>query len=117
MEYDIIPERSSENAKKALELAVERGFKAEDVLTFRGGYYVPVEVDTIETEPGTEDEEPIEIIGEIVPEGTEVAPAVLTDTEGKTIEPDADGVTTLHSAEETPAPAPKTARKRTAKKE
>lgn len=91
MEYDIIPERSSENAKKALELAVERGFKAEDVLTFRGGYYVPVELDE--------------------------TPAVITDTEGKIIEPDADGVTTLDPVDETPAPAPKTARKRTAKKE
>lgn len=81
MEYDIIPERSSENAKKALELAVERGFNAEDVLTFRGGYYVPVDApveDAKEEDESDKDES---------------------------------------KAEDDTKPAPKTARKRTAKKE
>ncbi len=43
MEYDIMPGRSSENAKKAIALAVKRGFAAEDVRTFRDGYQVPLD--------------------------------------------------------------------------
>lgn len=82
MEYDIIPERSSDNAKKALELAVERGFKAEDVLTFRGGYYVPVD-----------------------------APEEKAEEEGESDEDESK------AEDDTKPPAPKTARKRTAKKE
>lgn len=42
MEYDIIPERGSENAKKAIALAEKRGFDATEVRTFRDGYLVPL---------------------------------------------------------------------------
>lgn len=42
MSYDILPGRNSENAKKAIALAEERGFPAESVLTFRDGYKVPL---------------------------------------------------------------------------
>lgn len=45
MEYDILPGRGSKNAKKALELAEERGFDATEVRTFRDGYYVPLTED------------------------------------------------------------------------
>lgn len=58
MQYDIMPGRSSENAQKAIDLAVERGFPAESVLTSREGYRIPVhpdyeDADVIVTEPGT----------------------------------------------------------------
>jgi hypothetical protein len=43
IQYDTLPGRSRENAKKALDLAVERGFAAEDVRTTRAGYLIPVE--------------------------------------------------------------------------
>jgi hypothetical protein len=103
MEYDIMPGRSSENAKKAIDLAVERGFPAESVLTSRDGYHIPVHpdhegADVIKTEPGTEDNPPVEIVGETAPDD---------EDESKAEDP---------KAEET-KPAPKTARKRTAKKE
>lgn len=45
MDYDILPGRSSENAKKALELAESRGFDPAEVRTSRDGYYVPVNTD------------------------------------------------------------------------
>jgi len=41
MAYDILPGLDAENAKKALALAVERGFKEEDVLTTREGFLIP----------------------------------------------------------------------------
>jgi len=97
MEYDIIPDRSSKNAKKALELAVERGFSAEDVRTFRGGYYVPLNVEDA-PEPKTEEEGKSE------------------EDESKADESKAEEKSEESKAEET-KPAPKTARKRTAKKE
>lgn len=50
MDYDIIPGRSSENAKAALELAESRGFDPAEVRTFRDGYYIPVVLDDEETE-------------------------------------------------------------------
>lgn len=146
MEYDIIPDRGTKNAQKALKLAVERGFEPTDVLTFRGGYYVPVEIkdgeDVIETIPGTENEPPVEIVGELVPEGEENGtPAKLVDADGNDIPvvPVADEKTgdatpekvedeqpavvqdeTKDEAEavaETPAPKTTTPRKRAAKKE
>lgn len=43
MQYDNLPGRSSENAKKALALAVERGFAPELVLTNRDGYMIPIQ--------------------------------------------------------------------------
>ena len=43
IEYDTLPGRGSENARKALDLAIERGFTEEDVRTTRSGYLVPVE--------------------------------------------------------------------------
>lgn len=78
MAYDILPGRGSENAKKALALAEERGFAATDVRTFRDGYYVP-----LDAPDDVQDEE---------------------STDGK-------------DEAEAEKPAPKTARKRTAKKE
>lgn len=50
MDYDIIPGRSSENAKKALALAEERGFDATDVKTSRDGYHVPIDLDAEKAE-------------------------------------------------------------------
>lgn len=48
-EYEILPGRSRENARAALDKAVENGFTEEDVQTFRGGYRIPVEVDEVES--------------------------------------------------------------------
>lgn len=42
MDYDNLPGRSRENARKALDLAVKRGFEPETVLTTRDGYMIPV---------------------------------------------------------------------------
>lgn len=105
MEYDIMPGRSSENAKKAIELAESRGFPAESVLTSREGYHIPVHPDNaggdvIVTEPGTENDAPTEIVGETVEDGKDEAKGEDAATEV-----------------EEEKPAPKTARKRTAKKE
>lgn len=118
MEYDIIPDRGSKNAKKALKLAVERGFDPSEVLTFRGGYYVPVEIEgenAIETIPGTENEPPVEIVvGD--PEKTEDA----TPEEVEAEKPAGDEDETKEEAKadaETPAPKTTTPRKRAAKKE
>jgi len=83
MRYDILPGRGSENAKKALALAEERGFAATDVLTFRDGYKVPTD-----------------------------APDEVQDEESE----DSQDETEDTKSEDT-KPAPKTARKRTAKKE
>lgn len=49
IDYEILPGRGGDNARKALEKAVENGFSAEDVQTFRGGYRIPVEVDELES--------------------------------------------------------------------
>ena len=61
MEYDILPGRGSENAKKAIALAKKRGFASADVRTFRGGYYVPVTADEIVSDDPNG--EPVEIVG------------------------------------------------------
>lgn len=105
MEYDIIPDRGSKNAQKALKLAVKRGFDASEVLTFRGGYYVPVEIKddetVIETEPGTEGNPPIEIVGEPVPEGEENGtPAKLVDVDGNEVPVGDDGIPVLAVTDE-----------------
>lgn len=55
MQYDIMPGRGRENAKKAIELAEERGFDATEVRTFRDGYYVPLSEDDA-PEENTEEE-------------------------------------------------------------
>ena len=55
MQYDILPGRGGENAKKALALAEERGFAATDVRTFRDGYYVPVDAPDADQDEKTED--------------------------------------------------------------
>mgnify|MGYP001575246977 FL=1 len=100
MTYDILPGRSSENAQKAIDMAVERGFPEESVLTSRDGYLIPVHpdfegADVIVTEPGTENDAPVEIVGELVESDKDESKA----------------------EDDTEPPAPKTARKRTAKKE
>lgn len=41
MSDDILPGLTRENAKKALALAVERGFREEDVRTTREGFLIP----------------------------------------------------------------------------
>lgn len=72
MQYDILPGRGHENAKKALALAVERGFEATEVLTFRDGYYVPVDApDEVQDEESTDDKD--EAKGE-TPEDEKPAP-------------------------------------------
>ena len=51
MAYDILPGLNAENAKKALALAVERGFKEEDVLTTREGFHIPGADETTDPQP------------------------------------------------------------------
>lgn len=41
-EYDILPGRSSANAKRALELAEKRGFPRHLVRTITSGYMIPL---------------------------------------------------------------------------
>lgn len=81
--YDLLPERSRENAKAALALAVERGVPESSVLTTQDGYLIPLGSQTadesldgdvdesngqnvIETAPGSENEEPVVIDGETI---------------------------------------------------
>lgn len=109
MDYDIIPGRGSKNAKKALKLAEKRGFASSEVRTFRDGYYVPVEIDEevdIETIPGTEGNAPIEILGELVPEGEEGgAPGKLVDLDGNDVPVGDDGIPVAPVADEKTADA------------
>ncbi len=81
--YDLLPERSRENAKAALALAVERGVPESSVLTTQDGYLIPLGSQTadeslegdvdesngqnvIETAPGSENEKPVVIEGETI---------------------------------------------------
>ena len=55
MQYDTLPGRSRENAKKALELAEERGFDPAEVRTTRDGYLIPVDApDEVQEEESTD---------------------------------------------------------------
>lgn len=95
--YDLLPNRSRENAKAALALAVERGVPESSVLTTQDGYLIPLgsqatevddlEADTdesdtdgqdvIESAPGSENEEPVII------EGEDITPPVASATKGE----------------------------------
>ena len=62
--FELLHGRNRENAKKAISTAEERGLPTSSVLTHPEGYLIPVEVsdvDTVETEPGTENEPPHEL--------------------------------------------------------
>lgn len=62
--FELLHGRGRENAKQAISTAEERGFTSDRVLTHPEGYLIPVEVsdvDTVETEPGTENEPPHEL--------------------------------------------------------
>ena len=61
--YELLAGRNRKNAKKALSIATDRGFPEQTVLTHPEGYLIPTGVDAIETEPGTEGEEPLVIEG------------------------------------------------------
>jgi len=72
--YDFLPDRSRDNARKALALAEERGLEADVVLTVTDGYLIPL------NEGGeTADASTIEgqVNGEIVSDGDEGEPIVL----------------------------------------
>lgn len=45
VEYETMPGRSSQNARAALDKAVENGFAEEDVRTVREGYLIPINVE------------------------------------------------------------------------
>ena len=60
MEYDIIPGRSVKNARKALDLAEERGFDQTEVLTTRDGYLVPLDEKTAAEQAEAAEEDRIE---------------------------------------------------------
>ena len=63
--FELLHGRNRENAKKAISTAEERGLPTSSVLTHPEGYLIPTgEVDAIETEPGTEGNEPVELVGE-----------------------------------------------------
>lgn len=65
--YFLLGGRSKENARKAISEAQERGYGAESVLTRHDGYLIPLgDADAIETIPGTEDNEPVDIVGEAI---------------------------------------------------
>lgn len=53
--YETLPGRSRENAKLALEKAVENGFEPEEVRTTRDGYLIPTK-DEPETKAAKADE-------------------------------------------------------------
>jgi hypothetical protein len=80
--YELFSGRNRETARRAIAAAVERGFAEETVLTVYDGYYVPLgaEADVVETEPGTENQPPVEpaapapVTGEAVDD--KVAPVV-----------------------------------------
>jgi len=140
MQYDNLPGRSRENAKKALELAEERGFSPELVLTTRSGYLIPLdadvpgvdvaveeEVDEIVTEPGTEGNPPVEIEGQPVDPAKEGDTPVgeLTTAEGEPVKTDENGELPESTenkteeeapVEEAPAEEPKPAAKKPARK-
>lgn len=62
--FELLHGRNRENAIQAISTAEERGFTSDRVLTHPEGYLIPVdldEVDTVETEPGTEGDEPHEL--------------------------------------------------------
>lgn len=119
MEYDIIPDRGTKNAQKALKLAVKRGFEPTDVLTFRGGYYVPVEIEdgenVIETIPGTENEPPVEIVGGDPEKTDDATPEKVEDEQSAVVQD--ENKDEAEAVAETPAPKTTTPRKRAAKKE
>jgi hypothetical protein len=43
MQYDILPGRNTDNAKRALKIAEDRGFDPGMVRTSRQGYLIPIE--------------------------------------------------------------------------
>ena len=62
--FELLHGRNRKNAQEAISRAEERGFGSDRVLTHPEGYLIPVEVsdvDTVETEPGTENEPPHEL--------------------------------------------------------
>lgn len=61
--YELFSGRNRETARRAIAAAVERGFAEETVLTVYDGYYVPLgaEADVVETEPGAENQPPVNI--------------------------------------------------------
>lgn len=61
IDYEILPGRSAENARAALDKAVENGFTEEDVQTFRGGYRIPVEVDDVDPDDDEENEDTFDV--------------------------------------------------------
>ena len=61
--YELLAGRDREHAKEALATAVDRGFPEQSVLTHPEGFLIPTGIDAIETEPGTEGEEPLVIEG------------------------------------------------------
>lgn len=61
--FELLHGRNRENAIQAISTAEERGFTSDRVLTHPEGYLIPTGVDAIETEPGTEGEEPLVIEG------------------------------------------------------
>lgn len=48
--YETLPGRSKENARAALDKAVENGFAEEDVLTVRDGYLIPTNAEPDEAD-------------------------------------------------------------------
>lgn len=53
--YETLPGRSKENARTALDKAVENGFAEEDVLTTRTGYLIPTSEEEAEAESESEE--------------------------------------------------------------
>ena len=63
--FELLHGRNRKNAQEAISRAEERGFPTSSVLTHPEGYLIPTgEVDAIETEPGAEGNEPVELVGE-----------------------------------------------------
>lgn len=65
--YFLLSGRNKENARKAISEAQERGFGADSVLTRHDGYLIPLgKGDVVETTPGTEGNDPVELDAEAV---------------------------------------------------
>ena len=106
MEYDIIPGRSVKNARKALDLAEERGFDQTEVLTTRDGYLVPLDEKTAaeQAEAAKEDR-------------TEEESTEEKSTEDKSEEESTEEEKSEEKTEDKPAPKTTTRKRASTKKE